>query len=116
LPHGSRDVTTARPAKTSAATVFALVFRLAAPFCALTTILSPAAVVFAALGLILALAGLKMAKKTGVTIRVRARAEPPEHAEAPGDSLQSGRPRRRCTRAPADYREAPRSRTCHRST
>jgi len=67
-PHsGGRDVTAARPAKTSAAAVFALVFGLAALFCALTAILSPAAVVFAVLGLILAVAGLKMAKKPGVT-------------------------------------------------
>jgi len=55
-----------RPAKTSAAAAFALVV-LAALFCALTAILSPAAVVFADLGLILAVAGLKMAKKPGVT-------------------------------------------------
>ncbi len=66
-PGGGRDVTAARPAKTSAAAVFALVFGLAALFCALTAILSPAAVVFAVLGLILAVAGLKMAKKPGVT-------------------------------------------------
>jgi len=68
LPYGGgRNVTRARPAKTSAAAVFALVFGLAALFCALTAILSPAAVVFAVLGLILAVAGLKMAKKPGVT-------------------------------------------------
>jgi len=68
LPHGGgRDVTAARPAKTSAAAVFALVFGLAALFCALTAILSPAAVVFAVVGLILAVVGLKMAKKPGVT-------------------------------------------------
>ncbi len=62
---GDRDVTTAQPAKTSAAAVFALVFGLAALVCALTAILSPAAVVLAVLGLILAVAGLKMAKKRG---------------------------------------------------
>jgi len=68
LPHsGGRDVIPAPPAKTSAAAVFALVFGLAALFCALTAILSPAAVVFAVLGLILAGAGLKMANKPGVT-------------------------------------------------
>ncbi len=68
LPHGGgRDVIPARPAKTSAAVAFALVFGLAALFCALTAILSPAAVVFAVLGLILAVAGLKMANKPGVT-------------------------------------------------
>ena len=47
--------------------MFALVFGLAALFCALTAILSPAAVVFAVLGLILTVAGLKMANKPGVT-------------------------------------------------
>ena len=57
----------ARPAKTSAAAVFALVFGLAALFCALTALLSPAAVVFGVLGLILAVIGLKMAKRPGVT-------------------------------------------------
>ncbi len=61
LPHGrGRDVTAARPAKTIAAAVFALVFGLAALFCALTAILSPAAVVFAVLGLLLAVVGLRM--------------------------------------------------------
>ncbi len=52
-------------AKTSAAAVFALVFGLAALFCALTAILAPAAVVFSILGI----AGMKMAKRPGVTGR-----------------------------------------------
>ena len=56
-----------RPAKTSAAAVFALVFGLAALFCALTAILSPAAVVFGIIGLVLGVVGLKMAKRVGVT-------------------------------------------------
>jgi hypothetical protein len=56
-----------KPAKTSAAATFALVFGLAALFCALTAILSPAAVVFGIIGIILGIAGIKMAKKTGVT-------------------------------------------------
>ena len=56
-----------RPAKTSAAAVFALVFGLAALFCALTAILSPAAVVFGILGIVLGIVGLKMAKRVGVT-------------------------------------------------
>ena len=56
-----------RPAKTSAAAVFSLVFGLAALFCALTAILSPAAVVFGLIGLVLGIVGLKMAKRVGVT-------------------------------------------------
>ena len=56
-------------AKTSAAAVFALVFGLAALFCALTAILSPAAVVFGIVGILLGIAGLKMAKRPGVTGR-----------------------------------------------
>ena len=56
-----------RPAKTSAAAVFALVFGLAALFCALTGILSPAAVLFGILGIVLGVVGLKMAKRVGVT-------------------------------------------------
>lgn len=55
------------PAKTSAAAVFALVFGLAALFCALTAILSPLAVLFGVIGIILAVAGMKMAKRSGVT-------------------------------------------------
>lgn len=57
----------ARPAKTSAAAVFGLVFGLAALFCALTGILAPAAVLFGIIGLVLAVVGLKMAKRIGVT-------------------------------------------------
>ena len=59
--------TEVRPAKTSAAAVFALVFGLAALFCALTAILSPAAVVFGIIGIVLGIVGLKMAKRVGVT-------------------------------------------------
>ena len=76
--HVERDVDTrsAYPAdrdrhtgriKTSAAAVFSLVFGLAALFCALTGILAPAAVLFGIIGLILAFAGFKMAKRLGVT-------------------------------------------------
>ena len=61
------DHTDMRPAKTSAAAVFSLVFGLAALFCALTAILSPAAVVFGILGIVLGVVGLKMAKRVGVT-------------------------------------------------
>lgn len=68
----SRDRTDAddlrrKPAKTSAAAAFALVFGLAALFCALTAILSPAAVLFGLIGLVLGIAGIKMAKRPGVT-------------------------------------------------
>lgn len=56
-----------RPAKTSAAAAFALVFGLAALFCALTAILSPVAVVFGLIGIVLALVAFKMTKKPGVT-------------------------------------------------
>ncbi|MCW2668004.1 MAG: hypothetical protein JWN57_2966 [Frankiales bacterium] len=52
--------------KTSAAAVFALVFGLAALFCALTAILSPAAVLFGIIGIVLGLVGLAMAKRPGV--------------------------------------------------
>jgi len=55
--------------KTSAAAAFALVFGLAALFCALTAILSPAAVVFGIIGIILGIAGMKMAKRPHVTGR-----------------------------------------------
>ena len=61
------DHVEARPAKTSAAAVFALVFGLAALFCALTAILSPAAVLFGIIGIVLGIVGLKMAKRIGVT-------------------------------------------------
>ncbi len=56
-----------RPAKTSAAATFGLVFGLAALFCALTAILAPAAVLFGLIGLVLGIVGLKMAKRVGVT-------------------------------------------------
>jgi hypothetical protein len=62
-PHG------VLPAKTSAAAVFALVFGLAALFCALTAILSPAAVLFGLIGIVLGIAGRKMALRPGVTGR-----------------------------------------------
>ena len=63
------EVRPARPAKTSAAAVFGLVFGLAALFCALTGILAPAAILFGLIGLVLAVVGLKMAKRVGVTGR-----------------------------------------------
>ena len=60
-PHG------VLPAKTSVAAAFGLVFGLAALFCALTAILAPAAVLFGIIGIIVAIAGMKMAKRPGVT-------------------------------------------------
>lgn len=62
----SQDVRV-KPAKTSAAATFALVFGLAALFCALTGILSPAAVLFGIIGLVLAVVGFTMTKRLGVT-------------------------------------------------
>jgi hypothetical protein len=62
-PHG------VLPAKTSAAAVFSLVFGLSALFCALTAILSPAAVLFGLIGIAVGVAGLKMARRPGVTGR-----------------------------------------------
>ena len=61
------DARPSRPAKTSAAAAFALVFGLAALFCALTALLSPVAIVFGLIGIVLALAAFKMTKKPGVT-------------------------------------------------
>ena len=58
-----------RRPKTSAAAVFSLVFGLAALFCALTAVLSPLAVVFGLIGLVLGAAGLGRAKRPGVTGR-----------------------------------------------
>jgi hypothetical protein len=63
------EVRPVRPAKTSAAAVFGLVFGLSALFCALTGLLAPAAVLFGVIGLVLAVVGLKMAKRTGITGR-----------------------------------------------
>lgn len=58
---------TYKSAKTSAGATFALVFGLAALFCALTGILAPFAVLFGIIGIILGVAGLKMVKRPGVT-------------------------------------------------
>jgi hypothetical protein len=56
-------------AKTSAAATFALVFGLSALFCGLTGILAPVAVLFGIIGVILGIAGRKMALRPGVTGR-----------------------------------------------
>lgn len=57
------------PAKTSAAAAFALVFGVAALFCALTGILAPAAILLGLIGVVLAVVGRKMARRPGVTGR-----------------------------------------------
>ena len=56
-----------KPAKTSAAAAFALVFGLSALFCALTAILAPLGVLFGIIGLVLGVVGMKKAKLVGVT-------------------------------------------------
>ncbi len=56
-----------KPAKTSAAAAFGLVFGLSALFCALTAILAPLAVLFGLTGLVLGIVGMKKAKLVGVT-------------------------------------------------
>lgn len=58
-----------KPAKTSAAAAFALVFGVAALFAALTAILAPAAVLFGLIGLVLGVVGMKMGKRVGITGR-----------------------------------------------
>lgn len=63
-----RDLAVGR-AKTSAAAAFALVFGLAALFCALTGILAPAAVLFGLIGIVVGIAGMKMTRRPGVTGR-----------------------------------------------
>lgn len=55
------------PAKTSVAATFALVFGLSALITALTALLAPVAVLFGLLGVGLGVAGLKMARRDGVT-------------------------------------------------
>jgi hypothetical protein len=57
------------PAKTSAAAAFALVFGLAALFCALTGLLAPAAVLFGLIGIVLGVVGRKKGSLPGVTGR-----------------------------------------------
>jgi hypothetical protein len=66
-PAGERAAVTAH--KTSAAAAFALVFGLSALFCALTGILSPFAVLFGLIGIVLGVVGMKKAKLPGVTGR-----------------------------------------------
>ena len=56
-----------KPAKTSTAAVFALVFGLAALLSVLTIILSPLGLLLGLIGIVLAAFGMKMAKRPGVT-------------------------------------------------
>ncbi|WP_177891252.1 DUF4190 domain-containing protein [Vallicoccus soli] len=56
-----------KPAKTSAAAVFALVFGLAALLSVLTVILSPLGLVLGIIGIVLGIVGMKMAGRVGVT-------------------------------------------------
>lgn len=56
-----------KPAKTSAAAVFALVFGLSALLSVLTVILAPLALALSLVGIVLGFVGMKMAKRVGVT-------------------------------------------------
>ena len=56
-----------KPAKTSAAAVFALVFGLSSLLSVLTVVLSPLALVLGIIGIILGVVGIKMARRPGVT-------------------------------------------------
>lgn len=56
-----------KPAKTSAAAAFALVFGLSALLSVLTVILSPLGLVLGLIGIALGVVGMKMAKRPGVT-------------------------------------------------
>lgn len=58
-----------RPAKTSAAAAFALVFGLSALLAALTGLLAPLAVLLGIIGIILGVVGMRMARRPGVTGR-----------------------------------------------
>ncbi len=59
--------TIVKPAKTSAAAVFSLVFGLSALLSVLTVLLAPLAIILAIIGIILGIVGMKMAKRVGVT-------------------------------------------------
>lgn len=56
-----------KPARTSVAAAFALIFGLAALISVLTVILSPVGLVLAIIGLILGVIGIRMARRTGIT-------------------------------------------------
>ncbi len=56
-----------KPARTSVAAVFALVFGVVAVFSVLTVILSPLGLALGVIGLILGVVGLRMARRPGIT-------------------------------------------------
>lgn len=56
-----------KPAKTSAAAAFSLVFGVSALLSVLTVLLSPLGVVLGLIGIVLGVVGMKMAKRVGVT-------------------------------------------------
>lgn len=56
-----------KPAKTSTAAVFALIFGLSAVYAVLTVLLSPVGLILALIGLVLAFVGFKATKQVGVT-------------------------------------------------
>ncbi len=56
-----------KPARTSVAAVFALVFGVVAVFSVLTVILSPLGLVLGVIGVILGVVGLRMARRPGIT-------------------------------------------------
>lgn len=62
-----RDEHRLKPAKTSAAAVFSLVFGLSALLAVLTVVLAPLALVLAVVGIILGVVGIRMAKRVGIT-------------------------------------------------
>jgi len=56
-----------KPARTSVAAVFALVFGVLALFSVLTVILAPVGLIFGVIGLILGVVGLRRARRPGIT-------------------------------------------------
>lgn len=56
-----------KPAKTSAAAVFSLVFGLSALLAVLTIVLAPLTLLLSVIGIVLGVVGLRMAKRVGVT-------------------------------------------------
>jgi hypothetical protein len=67
--HAELEAMGVKPAKTSAAAAFALVFGISALFCGLTGILAPVAVVLGLIGILLGIAGRRMGLRPGVTGR-----------------------------------------------
>lgn len=67
--HAELEAMGVRPARTSAAAAFALVFGLAALLFGLTGILAPAAVLFGLIGIVLGVAGRRAGLRPGITGR-----------------------------------------------